>query len=242
MTTFPTTEEIFREDAYAGQCTARIIQLGDGVIGLDRTVFYPTGGGQPGDQGVVELEDGTRLKIADTRKGAEPGQILHVLDEPATSPPLEARVEARLDWERRHRLMRMHSCLHLLCRAVDGTVTGGQIGDGKGRLDFDVPEPTLDKDAITAQLMAWIEADKPIRHRWISDEELDDRPELVRTMSVRPPTGQGRVRLVEIDGIDLQACGGTHVRSTAEIGQVHVAKIEKKGRQNRRVSVVLDES
>ncbi|MEO1018790.1 MAG: alanyl-tRNA editing protein [Pseudomonadota bacterium] len=236
------TEEIFREDAYLRSCTAHVRQFFDGVVELDRTVFYPMGGGQPGDRGTLERENGVTLEIADTRKGALPEQILHVLTEREVIPAADELVTLQLDWDRRYRLMRMHSCLHLLCKAVDGVVTGGQISDGKGRLDFDIPEPTLDKDAITEQLMNWIEADKAIRHRWITAAELDARPELVRTMSVRPPSGSGHVRLVEIDGIDLQACGGTHVRSTAEIGKVRVAKIEKKGRQNRRVSVVLDDA
>ncbi len=235
------TEEIFREEAYARRCTARIVRASEGMIELDRTVFYPTGGGQPGDSGAIGLGDASKFLVTDTRKGSAPGQILHVIEGRPALPGPGSAVEATLDWDRRYRLMRMHSCLHLLCKAVDGSVTGGQIADGKGRLDFDIPEPTLDKDAITELVMSWVTADKEIRHSWISDEELADRSDLVRTMSVRPPVGQGRVRLVEIDGIDLQACGGTHVRSTGEIGRVRIAKIEKKGRQNRRVSVVFDD-
>ena len=146
----------------------------------------------------------------------------------------------QIDWNRRHRHMRTHTCLHLLCRAVDGVVTGGQVGELRGRLDFDIPEPTLDKEALTEQLRAWVGEDHLVRDRWIDDAELDRHPELVRTMSVQPPRGQGRIRLVEIEDLDLQACGGTHVRSTAEIGVVTVAKIEKKGRQNRRVVLTIE--
>ncbi len=236
------TEDVFREESYARTCSARVLRLdGQGVI-LDRTIFYPMGGGQPGDQGFIEVAGGATIEIVDTRRGANDGEILHIASLGAELPNEGEDVQLTVDWPRRYRLMRMHSCLHLLCKAVDGVVTGGQIGDGKGRLDFDIPEPTLDKEAITDQLATWIEDDKAIRHLWISDEELESRPELVRTMSVRPPSGKGQVRLVEIDGIDLQACGGTHVKSTGEIGRVRVAKIEKKGRQNRRVTVVFDES
>ncbi len=231
------TTELFRDDAYLRDCRAVVMEVRENGIELDRSVFYPSAGGQPGDTGWLVAE-GERLAVTDTVKGAAPGAITHVLERPGGLLPGMA-VQAVLDWERRHRLMRMHTCLHLLCRAVDGVVTGGQIGDGKGRLDFDIPEPSLDKAALEAQLNAWIADDRPVTARWIDADELDARPELVRTLSVKPPRGDGRVRLVEIDGIDLQACGGTHVRRTGEIGPVRVAKIEKKGRQNRRVQVVL---
>lgn len=216
-----------------------MLGLADGAVELDRTVFYPAGGGQPGDSGSLWL-DGRAFAVSDTRKGEVPGSILHVIEGEVPELAPGALVTAELDWERRHRLMRMHTCLHLLCRAVDGVVTGGQIGDGKGRLDFDIPEATLDKDALGEQLNRWIVEDHAVRAHWIDSDELDARPELVRTLSVKPPRTGGKVRLVEIEGVDLQACGGTHVRSTAEIGQVRVAKIEKKGRQNRRVQVVFD--
>jgi misacylated tRNA(Ala) deacylase len=233
------TEPVFRDDAYQ-RTVETVVTGGEGaVVELARTVFYPTGGGQPGDTGRLVLADRT-LDVLDTRKGEAPGSILHLLAEPV---PLArgTPVQAVLDWERRHRLMRMHTCLHLLCKAVDGVVTGGQIGDGKGRLDFDIPESVLDKEALTEQLNAWIEADHALRERWIEAAELDARPDLVKTMSVQPPRTGGRIRLVEIEGLDLQACGGTHVRSTREIGPVRVVKIEKKGRQNRRVQVAFDE-
>jgi misacylated tRNA(Ala) deacylase len=231
------TEELFREDAYLRQCAARVMATDVDWVALDRTVFYAQGGGQPGDSGVLRLPDGRSLAVTGTRRG-DAGAILHLADvaeglEPGTE------VEAAIDWERRYRLMRMHSCLHLLCRAVDAPVTGGQVDDGKGRLDFDLPEAVLDRVQLTTRLAAWIAEDRPIRASWIEEDKLDGRPELVRTMSVKPPRDQGRVRLIEIEGLDLQACGGTHVGSTAEIGRVEVTRIEKKGRLNRRVVVQL---
>ena len=233
------TELLFRDDAYLATCEARVVGTVEGAVLLDRTVFYPLGGGQPGDAGEFLLDDGRTLGVADTRKGDGGADVLHVLAAGTEPPPIGAPVTAQLDWQRRYRLMRAHSSLHLLCRAVDGAVTGGQVGELKGRLDFDVPDPTLDKDAIERAIMEWVTADRPIRARWIADAELAQRPELVRTMSVNPPTGHGQVRLVEIEGVDLQACGGTHVRSTSEIGRVTVTRIEKKGRQNRRVAIEL---
>jgi misacylated tRNA(Ala) deacylase len=232
------TEALFRDDAYLREAAARVVAVTDAGVVLDRTVLYPTGGGQPGDSGALVLEDGSTLTVTEARKG-EGAAVLHVLAEGSPAPALGAVVTAKVDWERRYRLMRTHSCLHLLCRAVDGAVTGGAVGELKGRLDFDVPDPTLDRDAIAAALAAWVAADAAITSWWIDDAEFDRRPELVRTMSVSPPRGMGRVRLVEIAGIDLQACGGTHVRSTGEIGKVTVPKIEKKGRQNRRVMIEI---
>lgn len=234
------TEAVFRTDAYQRQVEGRVIAVEGPEIELDRTVFYPTGGGQPGDTGALVL-DGRHLAVVDTRRGEAPEGIRHVLAAPGGLQPGQS-VKAVLNWERRHRLMRMHTCLHLLCRAVGGVVTGGQIGDGKGRLDFDLPESTLEKAALTEVLNRWIEEDHAVFERWIEADELDARPDLVRTMSVQPPRTGGRIRLVEIEGLDLQACGGTHVRSTGEIGAVRIAKIEKKGRQNRRVQVVFDEA
>ncbi|MEZ5823611.1 MAG: alanyl-tRNA editing protein [Geminicoccaceae bacterium] len=234
------TEELFREDSYLEGCAARVTATRPGAIRLDRTVFYPTGGGQPGDTGLLRF-DGQEIRIVDTVKGEEPRSIDHIIPVDAPLPAVGAEVDVALDFDRRHRLMRMHTCLHLLCKAVDGSVTGGSVGDGKGRLDFDIPEPDLDKEALTETLNQWIGEDHSVRFFWIDDSEFDARPDLVKTMSVQPPRGSGRVRLVEIEGLDLQACGGTHVRFTGEIGKVRVAKIEKKGRQNRRVQVVFDE-
>jgi misacylated tRNA(Ala) deacylase len=234
------TQLLFRDDAYLRSCSARVAQISERGILLDRTIFYPQGGGQPGDSGALILADGRRVAIADTRKGDGPEDVLHIPAPGGALPAVGDAVTAEIDWERRHRLMRIHTCLHLLCAAVpNAAVTGGQIADGKGRLDFDVPGDALDKAAITARLNAFIAADHAVAPRWISDAELAARPELVRTMSVKPPTGQGSVRLLDIADVDLQPCGGTHVRRTGEIGPVEVVKIENKGRQNRRVIVAF---
>jgi misacylated tRNA(Ala) deacylase len=234
------TQEIFREDSYLRSCDATVTGADAAGVRLDRTVFYPTGGGQPGDVGILIRADGSRIAIRDTVKGASPGEIVHVLVEPADIPAGE-KVSVEIDWERRHRLMRMHTCLHLLSAVLPYPVTGGQVAPDKGRLDFDIPEAALDKDAITAQVNALIAEDHAVTPRWISDEELAAKPELVKTMSVKPPTGHGRVRLIDIPGRDLQPCGGTHVARTGEIGRVQVVKIEKKGRINRRVVVAFAE-
>ncbi len=230
---------VFRDDAYARRCAATVTAVDERGIRLDATVFYPMGGGQPGDTGRLSLPDGREIPIVDTLKGPQPDEIVHVPAPGAPLPQVGAGVTAEIDWERRHRLMRMHSCLHLLCAVVTGEVTGGQVGDGKGRLDFNLPDTKLDKDHIEAELNRLVAEDHPVRPRWISDEELAARPELVRTMSVKPPVGQGRVRVLEIEGVDLQPCGGTHVARTGEIGPVQVVKIESKGRQNRRINLAL---
>jgi misacylated tRNA(Ala) deacylase len=230
------TALLFRDDAYLRTCTAEVIDAGSGGVQLSRTVFYPAGGGQPGDLGRLRIGS-AELQVIDTVKAGD--GVLHLLEGGAAPPGAGSPVEAEIDWERRHRLMRMHSALHLLCAAVAQPVTGGQIGDGKGRLDFDVQDGPLDKERILERLQGWIEGEHAIGSRWIDADELERRPELVRTMSVRPPSTGGRIRLVEIEGVDLQACGGTHVRSTGEIGRVLVGKIENKGRQNRRVNLLL---
>ena len=238
-------ELVFRDDAYARSCAARVTAVDERGIRLDRTVFYPTGGGQPGDTGVLRLPDGATIAIVDTVKGEAADDVIHVPAPGAALPMPGTEVTAEIDWQRRHRLMRMHTCLHLLCAVVPGAVTGGQVSDGKGRLDFDVPGASLDRDAIAGRLNALIAEGHPVEPRWISDDELATRPELVRTMSVKPPAGAGRVRLMEIAGpdgqIDLQPCGGTHVRDTAEIGPVAIGKIENKGRQNRRINIAFAE-
>jgi misacylated tRNA(Ala) deacylase len=235
------SELLFRDDGYLRLCSARVIEADTNGIRLDRTVFYPMGGGQPGDTGVLRLSSGQAIAIADTVKGAAADEVIHV---PAPGSPLPepgAELAAEINWERRYRLMRMHTCLHLLCSIVPGAVTGGQVADGRGRLDFDVPGSSLDKEAIASRLNALIAEAHPVGPRWITDEELAAQPDLVRTMSVKPPSGTGRVRLLEIAGVDLQPCGGTHVRNTAEIGPVIVTKIESKGRQNRRVILAFAE-
>ena len=234
------TEEVFRQDAYARSCEARVTAVDEAGIRLDRTVFYPIGGGQPGDSGELVLHDGTTMQIIDTRKGAAPDEIVHVPEASADPALAGSGVTARIDWDRRHRLMRIHTCLHLLCSLIPAPVTGGSIRDGSGRLDFDLPESTLDKQDLTTRLNRLVAEDHPVNPRWVSEEELDANPSLVRTMSVAPPRGRGSVRLLDIEGVDLQPCGGTHVASTGEIGPVRVMKIEKKGRQNRRVIVAFD--
>jgi misacylated tRNA(Ala) deacylase len=233
------TELLFRDDGYLRSCSARVTGADGRGIRLDRTVFYPTGGGQPGDTGVLRLSSHRVITVVDTIKGDGPDEVIHVPASGSDLPAPGTELLAELDWARRHRLMRMHTCLHLLCSVVPGAVSGGQVSDGRGRLDFDVPGSSLDKEAIGSRLNARIADAHPVGPRWISDEELAAKPELVRTMSVKPPRGAGRVRLVEIAGVDLQPCGGTHVRNTAEIGRVAVGKIENKGKQNRRVMLTF---
>lgn len=235
------TELLFRDDAYVRSCETRVIAADTRGIRLDRTVFYPLGGGQPGDIGVLGLASGQTIAIVDTVKGDGPDEVIHVPAPGLELPAIGAELTAEIDWERRYRLMRMHTCLHLLCSIVPGAVTGGQVSDGKGRLDFDVPGASLDKEAIAARLNALIAEGDSVGPRWITDQELAAAPELVRTMSVKPPSGTGRVRLIEIAGIDLQPCGGTHIRNVAEIGPMTVTKIENKGKQNRRVNLAFAE-
>lgn len=235
------TELSFRDDAYLRSCTARVTAADARGIWLDRTVFYPMGGGQPGDTGVLRLSSGEAVAILDTVKGALPDEVIHIPAPGSALPEPGAELLAEIDWDRRYRLMRMHTCLHLLCSIVPGAVTGGQVSDGRGRLDFDVPGSSLDKEAIGSRLNALITEGHSVGPRWITDAELEAKPELVRTMSVKPPSGAGRVRLMEIVGVDLQPCGGTHVRNTAEIGPIAVAKVENKGKQNRRVILAFAE-
>ena len=230
------TLEIFREDAYRAECTASVQRVCNSGVELDQSVFYCQGGGQPGDAGILVCEDARQVRVIDTRADGDSGTQLHILGDGEIPPQPGEVITARIDWERRHRVMRMHSCMHMLCALVDAPVTGGSIADGRGRLDFDLPEP-LDKLKLTDQLNAMICQDRPMRLSWITDEELDQQPDLVKTMSVGPPRGVGRIRLVEFEGVDLQPCGGTHVARSGEIGSVIIQKIEKKGRQNRRVIV-----
>ncbi len=242
MTEPTRTEELFRADGYRQSCEAVVVDIVDDIrraLVLDRTVFYSEGGGQPGDTGKLHAANGDIVTIVDCIKDRATGRHLHI---PADGGPWLAAgdtVTASIDWERRHRLMRMHTCLHLLCALVDGAVTGGSVGVERSRLDFDLPEPTLDKERLEAELNRLIREDHPVTASWITDDDLAAQPELVRTMSVKPPSGAGLVRIIDIAGTDLQPCGGTHVRSTGEIGTVHIGKVEKKGRQNRRINVLL---
>jgi len=232
------TDELFRKDSYIRECDAKVVALGAQAVAVDRTVFYPLGGGQPGDTGSMNWAAGN-AKIVDTRYG-DSGEILHVLEDGSPLPAVGESVHLELDWERRYRHMRMHTAMHLLGAVLKYGVTGGNISVDKSRLDFDM-EDTVDKEAVGAALQVLVEEDHPISCRWISDAELDANPELVRTMSVQPPRGKGEVRLLEIEGVDLQPCGGTHLKSTAEVGKVRIGKVEKKGRRNRRVNIHLDD-
>ena len=235
------TDCLFREDSYLKDCEATVVALApDGGVVLDRTVFYAASGGQPADRGTLAAK-GASFAVANV-VFTDPGKtaIAHVLtpDVPAPgSPPLAVgdTVSAAIDWPIRHARMRMHTALHLLSAVLPYPVTGGSIGETESRLDFDIPEAGLDKDAITAKLAEMIATNAAVTSRWIADAELEANPGLIKTMSVKPPMGSGRVRLVEIAGLDLQPCGGTHVRRTSEIGAVRVTLIEKKGKQNRRV-------
>ncbi len=234
------TDEIFRRECYAKSSESRITAVDALGVRLDRTVFYPAGGGQPGDTGVLRLVDGRQLQVVDTVKHPETGEPVHVLPEGTQAPPVGAPLVAEIDWGRRYGRMQMHTCMHLLCSLIPEGVTGGSLGDDRARLDFDLPERVLDKDQLTVDLNRLIAEDHPVVFRSISIEELKAKPELVRTMSVKPPMNGAVVRLVEIVGVDLQPCGGTHVASTGEIGRVKVTKIENKGRHNRRVSIAFD--
>ena len=224
---------LFREDPYLKACEATIVAVHGDTVELDRTLFYPLGGGQAGDTGRIG-----GWRVIDTRKGPDSDQVFHVL-EPGSNPAAGTTVELAIDWERRHRLMRLHTALHLLGAVVKAPVTGGRIAEDKAHLDFDIEMERLVKDAIEAQVNELVRSGTATRPMWITDAELDARPELVRTMSVAPPRGEGRVRLLEIPGIDLQACGGTHVANTAEIGALKVLRIRSEGKRNKRVTLEL---
>ena len=246
------TELVFRDAPYRRDCTATVVSAADGRVVLDRTVFYPNGGGQPGDRGVLTWQTGS-VPVLDTVKGDDApfngvggdgsDTVVHIVGDDAPLPRPGDVVRAEIDWDRRHRLMRMHTTLHLLCSLVEGDVTGGQVGLEKSRLDFNIPAGTVDKAGLTHALNQRIQDGHPVVPDWIDEDTLAARPELVRTMSVKPPTGSGRVRIIRIGPaetpVDLQPCGGTHVADTAEIGAVAVTKIENKGKQNRRINVAL---
>ena len=237
------SEPLFRTDAYAGESARRVLShTEEGGIVLDTALFYPTGGGQPGDSGWIDW-DGTTLAIATTVKGPA-GESVLVPAEPSRLPPVGAHLVQRLDWERRHKHMRVHTALHLLSVVIPLPVTGGAIGSGRGRLDFMMPEPPENRDALEDALNALIDRDLVVSESWITDAELNANPSLVKTMSVQPPRGSGRVRLVRIgdedEQVDLQPCGGTHVARTGEIGRIVFGKIENKGKQNRRVNIALE--
>lgn len=230
------TQELFRNDSYLKECEATVTAIQDNAIILDQTIFYPTGGGQPGDSGVFVLANGATLPITNTVKDRDTGLLLHLIADGCTLPNIGDIITCRIDWERRYQLMRMHSALHILCAKVDAPVSGGSIGIEKSRLDFDLPE-SPDKAALSAALNDEISIGQDIEIGTISDEELTENPDLIRTMSVKPPQGQGHVRTIKVGTIDYQPCGGTHVKNTREIGPLRIGKIEKKGKLNRRINI-----
>jgi len=230
-------EELFRQDAYLKQADATVTAVEDRGVRLDRSIFYPTGGGQPGDSGVLRW-DGGEAKVADTVK-ADGNDVLLVLLPDAPKPTVGTQVRCELDWERRYKHMRMHTALHVMSAVIKGNVTGGQVNADKSRLDFNLEGEVPTKEWVTEEINKILANDHPVVPQWVTDEELTSRPELVKTMSVRPPMGQGRVRLLSIEGVDLQACGGTHVARTAEIGRVECIKVENKGKMNRRFIIAL---
>jgi len=230
-------EELFRQDAYIREADATVTAVEERGVRLDRSIFYPTGGGQPGDTGLLRW-DGGEARIVDSLK-ADGGDVLHVLAPDSPRPEVGAKVHTSLDWERRHLHMRMHTALHVISAVIKGNVTGGQVGVDKSRLDFNLEGEVPTKEWVTEEVNRLIALDRPVTQQWVTDEELTSRPELVKTMSVRPPIGAGRVRLLSIEGVDLQACGGTHVARTGEIGRVDCIKIENKGKMNRRFIIAL---
>jgi misacylated tRNA(Ala) deacylase len=238
------TDCLFRDDSYLKDCEARVVAVDERGIVLDRSIFYATSGGQPNDTGALTASGGAVVPIVNVvflDQGKT--EIAHVAPPDAPALTVGDTVRAAIDWDRRYARMRMHTALHLLSAVLPYPVSGGSVGDVEGRLDFDIPEAGLDKDAITAQLAEMIATNAAVTGRWISDDELAANPGLVKTMSVKPPMGTGRVRLIEIATperrLDLQPCGGTHVRNTGEIGAVRVTQIEKKGKQNRRVRIAF---
>ena len=234
------TAWLFRDFSYQRDCEARVVTADARGLMLDCTIFYPHGGGQPGDTGTLTREDGAAIPIVDTLKGETRGEIVHVLPEGALTPRVGETVRLALDWDRRYAHMRMHTACHLLSAVLPYPVTGGSIRRDSARLDFDMPLAASDREAIAGNVNALIRAGHPVRSEWIDDSDFDARADLVRTLAVAPPRGTGRVRLVRVHDVDVQACGGTHVAKTGEIGPIVVAKIENKGRQNRRVTIAFE--
>ena len=237
-----TSALLFRNDAYLRTATAQVLAAGERGIELDRTVFYPLGGGQAGDSGTLTRANGERLTITDTRKGEGPERVLHLLAPGSPVLQVGEAVALEIDWPRRYRLMRLHTALHLLSCVITAPVTGGNIVPEKARLDFDIELQLLNAERIARETNALIRAGAATETVWISDAELDQQPELVKTMSVQPPRGAGRVRLLRIPGIDLQPCGGTHVADIAEIGGIRVLKIRSEGKHNKRVEIALTDN
>lgn len=231
------TTALFREDSYLQSCTGVVTSTSEQGFCVDQTVFYPLGGGQPGDTGTASW-DQKKILVVGTQNSAD--GIVHIIEPGNEVPPVGSTVELTLDWDRRFAHMRMHTALHLLGSILKYGVTGGNISATKSRLDFDT-EDSVDKESVSAALNALVAANHSVQCRWISEQELDENPSLVRTMSVQPPRGKGDIRLLEIESVDLQPCGGTHVRSTGEIGAIRIGKVEKKGRRNRRVNIHFED-
>lgn len=235
------TGALFRDDAYLREASARVVAINErGGILLDRTIFYATSGGQPGDTGRLLREDGSVIAIAATINGQSKDEIIHVPAAGETLPEIGEMLQLAIDWDRRHLLMRMHTACHLLTAVCPYPITGAAVGEEDSRIDFDIPDAGLTKEDVTKRLMELVAADHPVTTSWITDEDLAANPGLVKSKNVRPPSGTGRIRLVAIgaDGqVDSQPCGGTHVRSTGEVGEIHIGKIEKKGRENRRFRI-----
>lgn len=235
------TGALFRDDAYLREVSARVVAINErGGILLDRTIFYATSGGQPGDTGRLLREDGSVVAIAATINGQSKDEIIHVPAAGETLPEIGETLQLAIDWDRRHLLMRMHTACHLLTAVCPYPITGAAVGEEDSRIDFDIPDAGLTKEDVTKRLMELVAADHPVTTSWITDEDLAANPGLVKSKNVRPPSGTGRIRLVAIgtDGqVDSQPCGGTHVRSTGEVGEIHIGKIEKKGRENRRFRI-----
>ena len=234
------TDAVFRRDSYLQQLDAVVTALDAEFVELDKTIFYAEGGGQPGDTGRLTGVSGRSVTVTDTRKGVEPGSIRHQVSGEDHGLTVGDKVELAIDWERRYRLMRMHTSMHLLGSLIPVPVTGGKVGADKSRLDFNLGDQQLDKEWLTEQMNVLIRAGHDVGLEAITEAELDANPGLVRTMSVQPPRGVGDIRMVRVQGIDFQPCGGTHVKNTSEIGPVKISKIENKGRQNRRVHLLLD--
>jgi misacylated tRNA(Ala) deacylase len=235
------TEFVFREDSYRRSLEGIVTEVHeDGGLVLDRTIFYASSGGQPGDSGILRTQDGRGVAIATAvHPEGDKARILHVpAADQAVLAPGDA-VMAEIDWDRRYRLMRMHTALHLLSVVLPFPVTGGSVGEDRGRLDFDMPETPADLERIEARLNELVAADHPVSAEWITDDEMQSNLDLIKTMNVKPPMGQGRVRLIRIGDVDLQPCGGTHVARTGEIGALRLGKIEKKGAKNRRVNLLF---
>ena len=234
------TDSVFQRDSYLQQLDAVVTALDAEFVELDKTIFYAEGGGQPGDTGRLTGGGGRSVRVIDTRKGVEPGSIWHLVSGEDHGLTVCDKVELAIDWERRYRLMRMHTSMHLLGSLIPVPVTGGKVGADKSRLDFNLGDQQLDKEWLTEQMNVLIRAGHDVGLEAITEAELDANPGLVRTMSVQPPRGVGDIRMVRVQGIDFQPCGGTHVKNTSEIGPVKISKIENKGRQNRRVHLLLD--